>query len=131
MEYVNGEPKLKAKYIKEHQKKLEEPDLAEQYALVAIEDGWYTCLHSGLGLYYLKKGEIWKYGVTAKGERGRYTIKFLRDNRVAYVIEFKGTITECLEEEQRKLYGYPLLPENLARKEEYRLIRPPYNPILR
>ena len=131
MEYVNGEPQLKARHLHEQQKKLSEPDEAQQYALLAIADGWYTCLHSGLELYYLRAGEVWKYGVTAKGERGRYTVKFLRTNRVNYVIQFNGTMYECLKEEQRKLYDYPLLPENLLRKEEDRLLRPPYNAILR
>ena len=131
VEYVNGEPQLAAKYLKEQQQKLDEPDRAEQYALLAIADGWYTCLHSGLTLYYLRVGEVWKYGATSKGERGRYTIKFLRTNRVNYVIQFTGTLHECLKEEQRKLYDYPILPENLVRMEENRLLRPPYNPILR
>ena len=131
VEYVAGEPKLKAKYSNEKQRKLSEPDQAEQYALLAIADGWYTCLHSGLELYYLRAGEVWKYGVTAKGERGRYAIKFLRTNRVSYIIQFTGTLNECLKEEQRKLYDYPLLPENLARMENDRLLRPPFNPILR
>jgi len=38
---------------------------------------------------------------------------------------------ECLQAEQTKLFSYPVLPENLARLEENRLIRPPYNPVLK
>lgn len=33
--------------------------------------------------------------------------------------------------EMVKLFSYPLLPENLARPEKDRLIRPPYNPVFK
>lgn len=131
IEYFNGEPRLNSKHQQQLQKKLNELEEAEQYALVAVAEGWYPCLHSGRALYYLRPGEVWKYGVTAKGERGRYTSPFLQNNGVVYVIQFKGTMTECLQEEQRKLFAYPLLPENLARLELDRLLRPPYNPVLK
>lgn len=131
IEYFDGEPRLTAKHQNQLQKKLNELEDAEQYALVAMAEGWYPCVHSGRVLYYLHVGEVWKYGTTAKGERGRFTTEFLQDNRVLYVIQFKGSMTECLQEEQRKLFSYPLLPENLARLELDRLLRPPYNPILK
>lgn len=131
VEYVNGEAQLTAKHRKELQSHLDEADEAEQYALIALTDGWYTCVHSGLAIYFLKAGEVWKYGTTTKGEQGRYDYKFLRDNRVSYIVQFRGTLHECLKEEKKKIYMYPLLPENLAREEELRLIRPPYNPIRR
>ena len=129
--YVDGEAQLTTKYQEELQKKLDKADEAEQYALLALVDGWYTCVHSGFGSYYLKAGEVWKYGTTGKGERGRYEVKFLSSNRVIYTVQFRGTLHECLLEEQNKLYTYPVLPENLAREEALRLIRPPYNPIRR
>ncbi len=131
IEYFEGEPRLIAKHQNQLEKKLNQLEDAEQYALVAMAEGWYPCLHSGRALYYLHTGEVWKYGVTAKGERGRYTTQFLQNNGVLYVIQFKGTMTECLQEEQRKLFSYPLLPENLARLELDRLLRPPYNPVLK
>ncbi|HOY07357.1 MAG TPA: hypothetical protein PLO67_18240 [Saprospiraceae bacterium] len=129
--YVDGEAQLTAKYRKELQNHLDEADEAEQYALIALSDGWYTCVHSGFGTYFLKAGEVWKYGTTTKGEQGRYDYKFLRGNGVNYIVQFRGTLHECLKEEKKKIYMYPLLPENLARVEELRLIRPPYNPIRR
>ncbi len=46
---------------------------------------------------------------------------------MSYFVQFKGTISECLKEEQRKLFNYPYLPENLGRPEQDRLPRPPYN----
>lgn len=113
------------------QKRLREIDDSEQYALIAKVDGWYLCLYSGRATCYLKKGEVWKYGVTSKGKYGRYTPDFLLDNRVAYLVEFKGNFAECLKQEQIKLFNYPYLPENLARLPADRLPRPPYNPIMR
>ena len=131
IEYVNGEPRLNAKHQQQLQRKLNELDEAEQYALIATKEGFYPCLHSGHASYFLHVGEIWKYGVTTKGERGRYTGQYLLDNSVAYVIQYLGTVGECLKEEQVKLFSYPLLPENLARPEKDRLIRPPYNPVFK
>lgn len=131
VEYIDDEPQLTPKHQQQLQKKLNELEDAEQYALVAMAEGLYPCVHSGRALYHLHPGEVWKYGVTARGERGRYTTHFLQGNGVEYVIQFKGNMTECLQEEQRKLFSYPLLPENLARAEIDRLLRPPYNPVLK
>jgi len=131
VEYVDGEPILKTKQKNELQRKLEELENVEQYALLARSDGWYPCLHSKLKTYYLRKNEVWKYGVTSKGEMGRYAPAFLPANKVYYYIQFTGTMSECLKEEQRKLFNYPTLPENLVREEENRLLRPPFNPILK
>lgn len=124
-------PKLKPKEDAKLQKRLKEIDEAEQYALLAKADGWYQCLHSGKPTYYLRTGEVWKYGVTTKGELGRYQTRFLLRNNVIYLVEFRGNIAECLKQEQIKLFFYPFLPENLARPPEMRLPRPPYNPIMR
>lgn len=131
VEFIEGEPRLKPEQQKILEKKLEEIDDAEQYALVANDFGWYSCLHSGRSTFYLKPGEVWKYGVTFKGEKVRYTIQFLQANNVSYRIQFKGPISECLKEEQRKLFNYALLPENLARPEQDRLPRPPGNSVMR
>lgn len=113
------------------QKRLREIDESEQYALVANVDGWYACLHKGRPGFHLHAGEVWKYGVTSKGEFGRYTAAFLLQNKVSYVVQFRGNFAECLKQEQIKLVAYPYLPENLARPEADQLPRPPYNPIMR
>jgi hypothetical protein len=44
-----------------------------------------------------------------------------------YLTEFKGTLSECIKEEKRKIYYYAILPENLKRNNP--LIRPPGNKI--
>lgn len=127
----NDAPKLSPQDEAKLEKRLKEIDDSEQYALVATLNGWYPCLHSGRATCYLKIGEVWKYGVTSKGEFGRYTVAFLIKNKVSYVVQFKGNIAECLKQEQIRLYNYPNLPENLARPPTERLPRPPYNAIMR
>lgn len=112
-------------------KRLREIDDSEQYALIAEGDGWYPCLHSGRTQFYLHAGEVWKYGVTSKGQTGRYSISFLTKHNVSYLIQFKGNFAECLKQEQIKLFNYLYLPENTARSPENRLLRPPYNSIMR
>lgn len=124
-------PKLNPRDEAKLQKRLKEIDDSEQYALVATVNGWYPCLHSGRATCYLKIGEVWKYGVTSKGKFGRYTAAFLIKNRVSYIVQFKGNISECLKQEQIRLFNYPNLPENLARPPTERLPRPPYNAIMR
>jgi len=119
--------KLSPKEEEKLQKRLKELDDAEQYALIAEEDGWYRCNHPRRIAYYLREGEIWKYGTTTKGQFGRYSVSYLEYNNVLYFVQFRGTISECLKEEQRKLFTYPYLPENLARPVQDRLPRPPYN----
>lgn len=126
-----GAPKLSPKEENQLQERLREIDDSEQYALVAISDGWYPCLHKGRTSCYLKAGEIWKYGVTSKGEFRRYSPSFLYQNNVSYIVQFKGNFSECLKQEQIKLYNYRYLPENLARPPADQLPRPPYNPIMR
>ena len=131
LEKNENKPKLSPKEKMKLQKRLREIDDSEQYALIAIENGYYPCLHSGRKLYFLKTGEIWKYGVTSKGKFGRYTAAFLIKNKVQYRAEFMGTFSECLKQEQIKLFEYPYLPENLDRPLTDRLPRPPYNSIMR
>jgi hypothetical protein len=128
--YFNTESeatKLKPQEEAKLQKRLKEIDEAEQYALIADENGWFQCNHSGRTTFYLQLGEVWKYGTTTKGQFGRYSISYLARKKVSYIVEFEGTIAECLKEEQRKLFYYPFLPENLARTKKDWLPRPPFN----
>ena len=131
LEGGSSEPTLSPKEESKLQKRLKEIDESEQYALIAIVDGWYPCLHSGRTSCYLKEGEVWKFGVTSKGEFRRYSTVFLAKNRVAYFVQFKGSFSDCLKQEQIQLFNYPYSPENLARPLIERLPRPPYNSIMR
>ena len=106
--------------------KLEELDHAEQYVLKADQNGYYPCFNCiDRTTIFLFTGQVWRYGVTTKGKQGRYTDAYLASNFLAYQIQFKGTLNECLKEEQRKIYQYAILPENLNRSRP--LERPPGN----
>lgn len=122
---ANGKPVLapfrKAKLDKE----LEDLDNAEQYALLAVRNGEYPCFNCpGKSTIFLRKGQVWKYGVTTQGEKGRYRTWHI-DNHLFYLMQLQGTLQECLREEKRKIYYYATHPENLARTVP--LIRPPGN----
>lgn len=104
---------------------LEELEGAEQYALLAARPGNYPCFScTKRKEIFLNVGEVWKYGFTTKGQQGRYG-NSLAAKGLHYVIQFEGTIQECLQEEKRKIYHYATLPENLKRVPP--LIRPPGN----
>lgn len=122
----DGNIKISAKRQAKLQKKLEELDNAEQYVLRADQNGYYPC-HSckDSTSVYLLAGQVWKYGVTTKTQKGRYPDTYLENNFLAYEIQFRGTLSECLKEEQRKIYQYAILPENLIRRKP--LERPPGN----
>lgn len=92
----NEVPKLSPQDEAKLQKRLREIDEAQQYALIAIDAGWYPCNHPGRITYYLLPGEVWKYGTTTKGKIGRYGVNYLEGTNVFYIIQFRGTISECL-----------------------------------
>ncbi|MCI4647593.1 hypothetical protein [Phaeodactylibacter sp.] len=120
---VELSPERKAKLARE----LDEIDNAEQYALIAAVNGHFPCFScmDGSTTIFLKKGEVWKYGVTRKGEQIRYPAGNFGAMDLYYVPQFKGDYAACLKEEKRKIYYYPTLPEALMRSVE--LIRPPGN----
>ncbi|MCI4647597.1 hypothetical protein [Phaeodactylibacter sp.] len=123
--YGNDFAKLSPERRQKLEKELEELENAEQYALVAAIDGWYPCFHcKNTDHIFLLKSEVWKYGVTRKGEKERYGTGLL-DRRLIYTIQYTGQLQECLKQEKIKIYTYALLPENLKR--QHPLIRPPGN----
>jgi hypothetical protein len=97
-----------------------------QYALVAEDSGFYvTCTGEK---YYLNEQEVWKYGVTCEAvPANRYAAAYYKGKKLRFVPQFYGTKAECELEEKRKLFLYPILPENLARKPNFRLVLPPGN----
>lgn len=117
------DPQRKEKLLRE----LQEIDNAEQYVLLAIEAGNYPCLNCGpRSTIWLMANEIWRYGVTRKGEQIRYPSTELARAGLRYQIQFEGTVAECLKQEKIKIYNYAIHPENLRRP--FRLVRPPGNP---
>ena len=107
------------------QKELEELENAEQYVLLASQNTWYPCFPcTGKKRIFLLRGQVWKYGVTRKGEAGRYG-KSLAQQNLIYVRQYQGPWQECLKQEKIKIYNYAVHPENLAREQP--LIRPPGN----
>jgi hypothetical protein len=115
-------------HLQKMEKELDGLANAEQYALRANKDGYYSCgtciQQYNKDKIYLYTDEVWRYGVSTKGA-ARYTDRFYRENNVYYDTEFKGNYYECLVEEKKKIYQYVILPENLKR--EVPLIRPPMN----
>lgn len=120
----DGSYELRTERKKKLQKELDELDEAEQYVLQAKIDGYYACYNCGEQLQiYLHAGEVWKYGHTTKQDR--YPKNYLKLKNLEYFVQYRGLLVECMKEEKRKIYYYPLLPENLKRS--FKLPRPPGN----
>ena len=127
VEWVDGSFRLKPKRQAAFEKQKKAVENAEQYALLARAPGYYECLHCLTGLVFLNRFEVWKYGVTDQGEKVRYSVNYLDSRNLLYSIQFQGDYAQCLMEEKRKLFYYPLLPENLARPDPLKLLLPPGN----
>ncbi len=121
---ADGIPKLAPWRQEELERGMKKFDEAEQYVLEVALEGYYPCFHCEEKTIFLFKGEVWKYGVTINGELGRYP-GGLNEIGLVYFSEFKGTLSDCLKAEKRKIILYALLPENLKR--DVPLIRPPGN----
>jgi len=120
-----GKPELSPDRQAKLSRELEELEHSEQYALLAAKNGDYPCYHCiGKSTIFLHRGEVWKYGVTRKGEKRRYG-EWHVDQGLFYVIQYEGLLQECLKREKLMIYHYALLPENIARITP--LIRPPGN----
>ncbi len=104
----------------------------KQYVLKVKISGMYPVLQTTYGgrpeikdWIWLNVGEVWRYGATAFDEATRYPngIFFkskdkktiLTNKRLEYIIQFNGTMTEVLIEEQIKIFSYSLLLECIAR----------------
>lgn len=132
---VNGKFKLKPARVEQIEKQLSDMDEnSEQYVLIANEDNHYMCKHCLRGSFFLLKGEVWKVGVTSRGSSLRYPKDELIRMGLTYVVEFKGSLSECLKKEKIRITKYPLSEENLKRpnysletQQRYRLARPPGN----
>lgn len=122
-----GNPILSEERQRKLDKVLRELEAAEQYALLANKNGYYPCYNCGDTLeIFLYATEVWRYGSTVKGEKGRYG-NSLESKNLFYFVQYEGTLQECLRQELMKIFNYPTLPENLKRAKP--LIRPPGNKV--
>lgn len=131
VEWVEGEWRLSPKREAKRDKQIKNVDDAEQYALTAKVPGYYECLHCPSRRIFLHTNEVLKYGVTNQGEKLRYSAQILKQKRLDYKMQFRGTYSQCMIEEKRKLFDYPLLPENMTRPDSLKLVLPPGNLQLR
>ncbi len=121
--WKDGKPELAPWRKAKLERELEELDSAEQYVLFARIPKYYPC-HNCFGeeKLFLNYGEVWKYGVTTKKEKGRYP-----QGPPIFEIQYEGPTIECYKREKIKIYNYAILPENLRRPRP--LERPPGNKI--
>ena len=115
-------------------RKYERHDL---YMLVAVRDGYFQCHHCPTGKFFLKKGEVYRYGTTGDGQIKRgYNEEWLYKNNLFYIHIFTGSITSVGIEQTVLIGSYALHFENMARPlfnapeakpYWYRLVIPPGN----
>jgi hypothetical protein len=123
----HGKAHLQEWRLRDIQRQHDELEDSEQYVLLATEDGLYECFYCPTQTCFLRKGMVWKYGVTTKHMGGRYPGNQLINNRLNYMVQLRGTYQQCRAEEIRKIVFYPLHPDNLGRPLHERLARPPGN----
>ena len=105
--------------------------------LVAAKDGNFLCKHCPTGSFFLKKGEIYRYGTTGNSKSGRgYYDPWLSRKMLTYVHILSGDIATVRIQETNLIGTYSIHPENLARPSInskkakpywYRLVLPPGN----
>jgi hypothetical protein len=122
---AEGEAEISPKRQELLERRLKKLQNSEQYALIASRNDYYPCYNCGSDtLIFLYVGEVWKYGVTIRGEKGRYGAQ-VRKKQLIYQVQTRGTIYVCLKAEALKIFNYPKLPENLKRTPP--IIRPTGN----
>ena len=121
-----GDLKLSSSREAQLQERLRRLKRCEQYVLRAKFSGFYPCYNCGADtLIFLRAGEVWKYGITIRGKKGRYPNTWITALGLRYRVQYRGSIQACLRQETLKIYQYALLPENTIRAVP--LIRPPGN----
>lgn len=114
-------PDRQAEIARRQNKNIEE---AEQYVLIAIAPGYRECYLCPGGKVWLEAGEIAKIGISTNS-KNRYSIEYYEHHGVFYQMEYRGDLTTAKNREIGRLGSYPLLPENLKRKNK--LLYPPLN----
>lgn len=114
---AQGKPQLKPEREAKLAEDLRKMHNCQQYSLRAAKSKYYPCYSCvDTAWVFLNIGEVWKYGEKCSESDSRYTQDKLDAQYLTLVPEFWGNKIECYEEQQqRKIYRYPLLPENLKR----------------
>lgn len=119
------------------ERKLSKYEKHDLYALLAVNDGYFECKHCPTGKFFLKKGELYRYGTTGDGQNGRgYNEEWIYINKLFYIHLLSGDLTTVSIAQASFIGAYALLPQNLARPLPnssearpywYRLVIPPGN----
>lgn len=123
---AEGKPQLKEERITKLEEDIARVENCQQYALRAIHAGWFPCYSCvDTTWVFLQAGEVYRYGERCDRNDPRYSSEKLLAQNLDIFPEFRGDKKACYQEQQRKIYFYPLLPENLARAKP--LGHPPSN----
>lgn len=120
----DGNPRLTPEREAEIKQAKDKLDEAEVYMLLSLYDHYIECLLCTGGRLWIKEGEIAKIGTTVN-TTSRYNQAYYKKHGVEYIMYLRGTIGVVLKTEIDLLGKYPLMPENLARKQP--LLFPPLN----
>lgn len=133
----NGSYGLSEKWEKTILRKQEKIRKHRLYMLVANTDGYFHCAHSPSGKFYLKAGEVYRYGTTGDTFAARgYSQKWLADNNLILITIMEADLATVIAAQTALIGSYALLPENLqrplpseasAKPYWYRLVLPPGN----
>ena len=84
-------------------------EVVDQYALRAVEDGFYPVMKRGFaepqGGVWLNAGDVWKYGTTMNPST-RYPKSFLEEWGLRYSPQNSGTLQESLASEKANILLY-------------------------
>lgn len=133
----DGTYRLSEKWEKAITRKREKIKKHRLYVLVARSNGYFQCPHSPSGKFYLKTGEVYRYGTTgdAFATRG-YSQKWLAVNNLILITIIEADLATVLGTQATLIGSYVILPENLRRPLPsapdakgywYRLVLPPGN----
>ena len=136
-ENEKGELSLSKSWAESVGKKVEQHQQHELYMLVATRDGNYLCQHCSTTQFFLKAGEVYRYGTTGLGQQGRgYTESWVNRHQLNYYHLATGDVATIKSKEALLIGNYVLLPENVARPLQgtaqaksywHRLVLPPGN----
>lgn len=132
-----GELSLSKSWAESVGKKVEQHQQHELYMLVATRDGNYLCKHCLSAQFFLRAGEVYRYGTTGLGQDGRgYSDEWLNRYQLNYITISNGDLATIKIQEAVLIGNYVLLPENTSRPLQstleakpywYRLVLPPGN----